>query len=166
METDISKIKELAEEKDEENWEFRTFLKMCDIRSRKIDRIVRRLYKKVSSEIDCTACANCCKDIQPALDQEDMEGLARGLGISVAQLKDRFLTEDDPPGKYVFKTTPCPLLKDNICSQYDYRPSSCVSYPHLHKKDFTSRTITVVWNCSVCPIVYNVYEELKREVWY
>ncbi len=166
METDISKIKELAEEKDDENWDFRAFLKTCDIGSRKMDKIVHRLYQKVSSEIDCTTCTNCCKDVQPILDQEDMARLAMGLGISVTQLKEQFLIEADTPEKYRFSKTPCPFLRDNLCSQYDYRPKNCMSYPHLHKKDFVSRTMTVVWNCSVCPIVYNVYEELKREIWY
>jgi Fe-S-cluster containining protein len=95
-----------------------------------------------------------------------MERLAKGLGISIAQLKENFLVEYDTPEKYRFSTMPCPFLKDNLCSQYEYRPDDCMSYPHVHKKDFTSRLMGIVWNCSVCPIVYNVYEELKREIWY
>lgn len=41
---------------------------------------------------------------------------------------------------------------------------NCISYPHLHKKDFTSRLIGVIENCSVCPIVFNVYERLKERI--
>ena len=165
METNIRKIRKLAKKKEDENWEFRTYLKMCDIPSERIDSIVHRLYQKVSSEIDCAKCANCCKDALPVLDQEDMERLAKGLRISVDQLKEQFLIKADTPGKYTFSSTPCPFLKGKLCSQYNYRPKDCVSFPHLHKENFTSRTMTVVWNCSVCPIVYNVYEELKREIW-
>jgi uncharacterized protein len=53
METDINKIRKLSKEKEDENWEFRSFLKGCDISEEKIDLIVYELYKKVSSEIDC-----------------------------------------------------------------------------------------------------------------
>ncbi len=37
VETDLRKIKELAKEKWDENWEFRSFLKKCDIPEEKID---------------------------------------------------------------------------------------------------------------------------------
>ncbi|GAI19918.1 unnamed protein product, partial [marine sediment metagenome] len=52
METDLSKIRKLSKEKEDENWEFRSFLKGCDIAEEKIDSIVHKLYQKVSSEID------------------------------------------------------------------------------------------------------------------
>ena len=35
----------------------------------------------------------------------------------------------------------------------------------FHKKEFTSRLISVIENSSLCPIVYNVYEFAKRELW-
>jgi Fe-S-cluster containining protein len=163
METNVNKIRKLSKKKDDENWEFRTFLKGCD--SKRVDLIVHRLYREISSEIDCRTCANCCRKIQPVLDQNDVEKLSKGLGLSVAQFKDRYLVEDDEHGKYRFNKMPCPFLKGNICSCHAYRPKDCVSYPHLHKKDFVFRLISVVGNCSVCPIVFNVYERLKDEIW-
>lgn len=42
----------------------------------------------------------------------------------------------------------------------------CVSYPYLLKKNFTSRLMVVIGDCSVCPIVFNVYKLLKDEVWH
>ena len=166
METDVKKIKKLSEEKEDENLKFRTFLKIGGISSRRVDSIVHRLYREISSQIDCEACANCCRDAQPVLDQEDIERLSTGLGISITQFRDQYLVKDEEARKYRFSKTPCPFLKDNACSCYAHRPANCISYPHLHKKDFTSRTINVICNCSVCPIVYNVYEGLKREVWH
>jgi len=47
--TCIKKIKKIAQEKDDENWKFRMFLKTCDISSEQIDRIVHKLYKHFSS---------------------------------------------------------------------------------------------------------------------
>ena len=66
---------------------------------------------------------------------------------------------------YRFKVQPCPFLKENSCTCYTFRPSDCRSYPHLHKNDFTSRLMDVIENSSLCPIVYNMYESLKEELW-
>lgn len=164
METDINKIRKLSKEKEDENWEFRSFLKGGDISEEKIDLIVHELYQNVSSEIDCRACANCCRGVQPVLDQEDIERLSKCLGISCAQFKDQYLVKDDDPGKFVFNKKPCPFLKDNLCSHYTNRPKDCRSYPHLHKCGFIFRLVNVIGNCSICPIVFNVYEYLKNEI--
>ena len=166
METDIDRIKKLSEEKEDENWEFRTFLKMGEVSSKKVDSTVHRLYKEISSQIDCEACGNCCKEILPILNQKDMGRLSRGMEISVDQLKEQYLIEDEERGKYSFNKTPCPFLENNLCAQYAHRPGECVSYPHLQKKDFIFKTIGMIGNCSVCPIVFNVYEGLKRELWH
>jgi Fe-S-cluster containining protein len=164
METDPNKIRKLSKEKEKENWEFRSFLKGCDIPSKKIDSIVYELYLNISSEIDCRTCANCCREIQPVLDKKDIERFSKCLGISVARFKDQYLVKDEEPGKFVFNKKPCPFLKDNLCSHYDCRPKDCKSYPHLHKSGFIFRLINMVGNCSICPIVFNVYESLKDEI--
>jgi len=79
METDLNRIKELSEKKEDENWKFRSFLKVCNIPSEKIDSIVRKLYWQVSSQIDCKTCVNYYKELDTTLDQEDMEKLSKGL---------------------------------------------------------------------------------------
>lgn len=164
METDINKIKKLSKKKEDENWEFLAFLKGCDISSEKIDSIIHKLYHQVSSEIDCKTCANCCKELQPVIDQEDIEKLSECLGISIAQVKDQYLVKDKDSEGFIFNKKPCPFLKNNLCAHYEYRPKDCMSYPHLHKNDFVSRLIDAVNNCSICPIVFNVYECLKDEI--
>lgn len=58
---------------------------------------------------------------------------------------------------------PCPLLENDRCTRYEHRPRDCASYPHLQKDRFVSRASNTVANCSVCPIVYNVFERLKDE---
>ena len=166
LETDLDKIKELSKKKEDENWKFRSFLKGSGISREKIDTIVHELYQNVSSQIDCKTCANCCKQVQPVLDQEDIEKLSKCLDISVAQFKEKYLVKDKEPEKFVFNKKPCPFLKDNLCSHYTYRPKDCVSYPHLHKNGFILRLMDVIGNCSICPIVYNVFEYLKDEIWH
>lgn len=164
MESNIGKIKEISEEKAEENWAFRAYLKECDVLPEEIDAIVHRLYKEISSGIDCKACANCCKEIKPVLDNDDIEKLSEGLGISNSKFKEEYLVEDEEGFK--FKMMPCPFLKDNSCLVHTYRPKDCRSYPHLHKEGFVLRLMEVIANFSVCPIVFNVYETLKKEPWH
>ena len=82
MEIDLKKIRTLSKKKWDENWEFRSFLKGYDITIEELDAIVHKCYEQVSSEIDCTVCANCCKQITPILDQEDVQKLAKNIGIS------------------------------------------------------------------------------------
>ncbi len=166
METNLNKIRELSKEKEDENWEFRSFLKGCDIPSEKIDLIVHKLYQQISSEMDCTTCANCCKEVLPVLYQEDIEKFSKGLGISTSQFRNQYLVEDKESKGFIFNKKPCPFLKDNLCLYPDYRPKDCISYPHLHRKGFVFRLINVIHNYSICPIVYNVYECLKDEIWY
>ena len=67
VETDLKKIKEVVEKKEDENWEFRSFLKGYDIEIDELDSIVHRLFEEVSRQIDCTSCGNCCREISPVL---------------------------------------------------------------------------------------------------
>ncbi|MFC1532268.1 YkgJ family cysteine cluster protein [Thermodesulfobacteriota bacterium] len=168
FETDLKKIKQAAEKKEDENWEFRSFLKGYDIEIEELDAIVHGFLDQVLKEIDCTACGNCCREISPGLDQEGIVRLSKGLGMSVENFTERFIVKDEEggPDEYTFKTKPCPLLKDNLCTQYDFRPEACRSYPHLHKEDFVFRLIGVVQNYKVCPIVFNVYDQLKARLWH
>lgn len=162
---DIFKIKQLTLKKEEENWGFRTFLKSSDIPAKKIDNIVHRLYEQISPLIDCSTCGNCCKEIVPVLKENDIENMANGLKIKNNDFKKQYLIKVEDKEGYTFKSAPCPFLANNRCSMYDFRPDECRSYPHLHKSDFSSRTIGVIHNCAICPIVYNVYEKLKHKIW-
>ena len=67
METNLKEIERASKFKKDENWEFRAFLKGYDIPLEELDSIVHELFDYVSSEIDCTKCANCCKKVSPLL---------------------------------------------------------------------------------------------------
>ena len=165
LETDLARIKGLAKKRDDQNWEFRTFLKWHD-GPIEIDSLVHDLYRKISSEIDCKQCANCCREIQPVLNEEDVRLFSEGLGLSVDKFTAQYLAPVKNSSELRFNKKPCPFLKENLCGNYEHRPEDCRSYPHLHKDRFVSRLMGMFWNCSVCPIVFNVLERLKREVRY
>ncbi|MCD4725704.1 MAG: YkgJ family cysteine cluster protein [Bacteroidales bacterium] len=157
----MKKIEQLGKKRESENFKFRSFLKGQD--SEKIDRIVHALNKYYSSKIDCAECGNCCIALQALINKNDLEKLTLGLKISDSELKKKY-TEVDEDGDLYFKHKPCRFLKDKKCEIYNFRPEDCESYPHLHKEHFIGRLFGVIDNYSICPIVFNVYEDLKIEL--
>jgi hypothetical protein len=157
----------MAQRRDRENMRFRTFLKGHDLGRDEIDEIVHEIYEKVAAQIDCTQCANCCIKLNTSVDEGDIQRLAQGLKITTDEFKERFVVPDrDRPYRMIINGLPCPFLKDKRCTQYEYRPEECRSYPNLHKEDFVSRLFGVIDNYAFCPIVFNAYEQLKSELWY
>ena len=166
IETDIQRIEQRVKQQEERNWAFRCFLKGCDRSAKQIDSIVHALNKEVSSQIDCTQCANCCKVVQPSLKSRDIIRLALYLNFPGKVFRAQYLRKDDEKQRDIFKVRPCPFLHENRCTVYSSRPDDCRSYPHLHKRDFVFRLKQALSNSSVCPIVFNVYERLKRNLWH
>ena len=167
IEKDVHTIERIAEEKEEENWAFRSFLKQLDIDVDVLDGIVHQITAEVTSRIDCLECGNCCKQIRPELDDEDISAFAAGLNLSIAKFQQKYLTQDEDTGSnYIFNLLPCPFLENNKCTNYESRPKACASYPHLDKDEFVFRLWGVVDNYRICPIVFNVYNQLKKELWH
>jgi uncharacterized protein len=165
VETDAELIKLLAERKEEENWRFRAFLKDSTLSTAGLDGMVAEHLAAVTAKIDCCACANCCRVMSPTLSGRDLRRLADHLRLSRAKLISDHLRPAEDKDTYIFKQTPCPFLRDQRCDVYDARPDACRSFPHLQKREFRSRLTQVVENCSICPIVFNVFERLKTGLW-
>ena len=165
LQTDPKVVAKLAEEREDANWRFRSFLKGVDLEIEELDAIVHKHYKDVASQIDCCACGNCCRQVLPVLHTSDVARLASGLNISQTEVADRLLVPAEEDETLTFNKKPCPLLSGNLCTAYASRPDDCRSFPHLHKKEFVFRLIQAVENCSICPIVFNVFELLKDELW-
>jgi len=160
MITDLSIISQLGEKNEKVNYRFRSFLKSKD--SDRLDRTVNELFHFYSSRIDCTKCGNCCTVLKPIILNADIKTLAPLINKTDKDSEiDYTVTDED--GDMHFKDLPCPFLVDKKCTVYDSRPEDCRSYPHLHKEDFLSRLFGVIDNYSICPIVFNVYEDLKNK---
>jgi uncharacterized protein len=165
MEHDLVQIRSQAELKEDENYRFRAFLKgKCRLHPEQIDEHVFAATRRVWAGIDCTKCANCCKEVRPTLSEEEVDRLARRLEISREQFIERYLVRSEPldDNPWITRSTPCPFLKENRCSVYQDRPGDCSGYPYLYKEDFVARTLGMIERTFTCPIVYEVMEEVKR----
>jgi uncharacterized protein len=162
LELDLKKIKLLSEQNEEKNWRFRSFLKFRD--DLRIDNIVDRLYREISENIDCTQCGNCCRELKPLITKKEAKLIANFLNVHENIFLQQHTEFDHDEKKLRLRETPCSFLKENKCTIYECRPSDCRSFPHMHKKEFTSRLIMVLQNYSICPIVFNVYEQLKIDL--
>ena len=159
--TDPQEVERLAEEREDENWAFRDWIKVeFGFDDERLMSVVRELADEITAQIDCTQCANCCRKTATNLDEEDTERLAAALDMSVAELQEAYLKWDDDRGGRWQLPAPYPLLEGNLCRVYDARPTSCREYPHLHN-DFRASSISRINNTFICPIVFNVVEEMK-----
>jgi Fe-S-cluster containining protein len=167
MTFDPVRIRKLAQTNENENWQFRQFVKIhCDQDEGEIDRQVGEITKRVWAGIDCTACANCCRHVQPSFSEEEVDRLARRLGTERRQFIDEYLehTEDSDENPWQTRATPCPFLKENRCSVYEDRPRDCSGYPYLFEPEFASRMMGMIGRTFTCPIVFEVMEALKKNL--
>lgn len=153
-----SNIKEAFKEVEKENWIFRSFLKEQD--SKKLDRIVHKLHNELFKQMDCISCGNCCREISPVLDQEDIERILGHLGISEEEFRNEYL-EVDEDKDLLMKQRPCSFLCEDGCSIYDVRPDNCRQFPFTDEPEFWTRLIDMVQLCSICPVVFEIFDRLK-----
>jgi Fe-S-cluster containining protein len=164
---DLVQIRKLGEEKEEENFRFRQFLKTrCNLEPDEIDARVFDLTRRVWAGIDCTSCANCCREVKPTFSEEEVGRVARRIGMERQQFIDTYLERADADSENTWqtRTTPCSFLKENLCSVYEDRPADCNGYPYLYRPDFVFRTMGMIERTLTCPIVYEVLEELKQSL--
>jgi uncharacterized protein len=155
IETDLSRIQLLSQEHDDENWEFRSWLKQNAPDN--IDGIVKALSQKYFALIDCTQCANCCRSLQTEFKKSELYTIAKTLGQSIKAFEKQFMSEG-------MVNPPCPMLDGKLCSIYENRPEVCRSFPHLEQPGFTTRLMGVIDNVAICPIAFNAFEELKTRL--
>jgi uncharacterized protein len=162
--TDLELIKRLAQEHEDEDIDFRTYLKgYLSWGEKRLDALVQEIAEEVTRAIDCTSCGNCCRLMVIGVTGSDVSRLARRCAVTVKDFESRYVTINGPTEKMITES-PCPFLEANLCSVYDDRPRDCREFPHLHKTGFRSRTLGVLGELSICPIVYNTWELLKQEL--
>ncbi len=155
IEIDLSRIQQLSQEHEDENWEFRSWLKQNAPDD--VDGIVKTLSQKYFALIDCMQCANCCRSLPVEFNNNELHFIAKTLGQSIETFQKQSMSEG-------MVNPPCPMLNGKLCSIYENRPDVCRSFPHLEQPEFTSRLIGVINNVAICPIAFNGLEELKTKL--
>ena len=118
--------------------------------------------KEIESKIDCLQCANCCSFFHLPLPEIEVTRLAHLKNESIIAFKEKY-TEIDFSTKTTFlKLNHCVFLESNkCCSIYSKRPQACRNYPYPQVNGIKKNIRKILNNYTVCPIIYNVIENLK-----
>ena len=159
--TDRNFIKQQSETKEEENDAFRFYLK--GINSDELDKKVHQINDYVTPQIDCTECGACCRKLMINVTAQENIKVAAHLNISPQQFRDNYL-EESLQGKLIINTIPCHFLANSKCTVYENRFTECRAFPHLHESNFKGRLFGTLIHYAMCPIIFNVIEQLKIEL--
>ncbi len=129
-----------------------------------LDKTAEALSTEVWNEVDCLACANCCKTMTPTFTNTDIKRIAAHLQLTPQQFTDKWLLKEKRGAKdWINKTEPCQFLnlQDNKCSIYEVRPADCAGFPHLTKKKMVDYMHVHKQNIEYCPATYALIEKMK-----
>ena len=160
IEQDLITIAEYGKLNEYENEEFQFYLEAQD--PDEVDERVNRLFEEIDAEIDCMECANCCKMQSPVIRESELWNISDYFDMDPETFKENYLDFDGE--QMIMKQNPCAFLRNNICTIYEFRPADCASYPHLDQRGIVFKLSGIMGNYSVCPIVFNVIEKLKKEM--
>jgi Fe-S-cluster containining protein len=165
--TDLAEIRRLGALKETENLHFRRYL--CAHHHR--IRIFQMLATEIQHHIDCTACANCCRESIVPVSRAEIESIAGFLALTPEEVTRRYTVPDaDTPAARVLASTSggCVFLAGNLCSIYAVRPEPCRDFPHvsLGNPSLGGRFSSLCRWVPLCPILYNAVESYKRLVGY
>lgn len=127
-----------------------------------LDTLVHDLNDKITPLIDCTACGACCRGLMINVVTSEILPIAAHLKMSGSDFKEKFI-EESSGGQMIINTIPCNFLSNSKCTVYEQRFTECREFPHLHKNNFKGRLFGTLVHYAMCPIIFNVVEELKVE---
>ncbi len=163
--TDLVQIRRLGGQKRDENLRFRAYIKSHDF----VERQFRKVAQEIEGQIDCRQCAECCRVPEVEVTERDASKLARFLGLTEKQFKDKHIARDED-GVAILRRVPgadgvvaCEFLAGNDCTVYEARPANCERFPHVVRGagSIQSRMWQFVDRATYCPIVYNWMEAIK-----
>ena len=131
---------------------------------RNLDYTVQETHEQAFAEINCLACANCCKTTGPLFTRSDVERIAKHLRMKTAAFESAFLRSDEDDD-LVLQNLPCHFLNDdNTCSIYEVRPKACREFPHTGRRKIYQINPLTLKNTVICPAAYKFVEKLKKNL--
>jgi hypothetical protein len=165
--TDLAEVRRLAEAKAGEN---RDFLRWVH-QHHHSDHEFHIIAARVEQAIDCTQCANCCRETRVEVSPEEI----RVLAVHVREPEQdavRQFTEPDGsgPGRVLRQVGgACVFLdREGLCMVYEARPRPCREFPCVSSDaaSLGGRLESVFRTAWLCPIAYNAIEEYKHALGY
>ena len=159
---DLERLPALAAAQHDEFKVLRYQLEAIDhVSDEALDKWVNEIAMPIIEAIDCTACANCCRQLDVYLVPEDRERLAQ-----VVPNVDDLLEYER--AKHVGEWAcigekPCPLLHNKRCSVYEHRPQSCRMYPQF-TPDFRWVISDMLEGAGLCPIIYHTLVAIQARI--
>lgn len=160
---DINHYNQQAQQKSKEHQKFLEQIKKKPPKN--LDYLVEDMHEETFEEIDCLACANCCKTTGPLFTEKDKERIAKHLRMKISDFETKFLRLDED-NDWVLQSTPCFFLdpNDNKCNIYDVRPKACREYPHTDRKKIYQINNLTLKNTLICPAAYVFVEKLRKNL--
>ena len=157
------KVRFEAKKKENENLEFRIFLK-GHADEKELDEQFKRFHDELFSNYDCSRCRNCCKMYRGSIPSEDLERDAEILDLTKEQFVEKYLIKNEVEDTYETKNKPCDFLQeDGNCKLGECRPENCKKYPYTDQPDRLQSLYSVLNAVEVCPVAFEIYERLKKE---
>ncbi len=127
-------------------------------------KVVAQEDEQVWKNVDCTACANCCKTMTPTFTKADVKRIATHLRMTPKAFFEKWLLKEEDTGSIINAVQPCQFLVDDKCSIYEVRPRDCAEFPHHNKRPFDLYNDTFIQNLHRCPATFDLVERLKKRV--
>ena len=154
-----SKFSAVAEKYEEENFQFRAFLKnRAD--ADELDEQFLELHNELFADNDCSKCRNCCKEYGTTLKEEELKTIAEFLGLTKEEFVDKHLTQSTEG--FVIEALCCFLKENGECEIEACKPTSCKEFPHTNKPERLWSLLGVIDFAQVCPVVFEILQRLKR----
>ncbi len=99
------------------------------------------------------------------ISETEANTIAKHLDSTRTDFDDQYI-EKGSNGMMIMNKMPCHFLNENQCTVYENRFSGCREFPALHLPNFTGRLFTTFMHYERCPIIFNVTEQLKKELSY
>jgi len=160
--TDLAEVFRLGTAKVKENLAFRRYLSAQHY----ADKQFQILASEVQQQVDCSACANCCRHTVVSVNKSEIENIAGHIGTTPEAVTRLYTVPDpDAPALRILLNSGegCVFLDGNLCMIYEARPKICRNFPHVAvgTHSLGGRPSSLARWAALCPIIYNALESYK-----
>jgi hypothetical protein len=94
--------------------EFLRFIGRAEAHRGAIDALSAALGEQFAAEIDCKACGNCCRALEPELLENEVDKLAELAKMSLAAFSETEIVPIEGEAAFYMKAKPCRFLTGKL----------------------------------------------------